>query len=94
MAGCALNQFQRAQVEQWLWDRQDAGIMELLNGLSYNPRRLIELRYGLADGHRYSVQETADVFAKSVNWVVTIESYALFQLYQFLVTAGVDSAAA
>ncbi len=84
----ALDDSQKRQVQQWLWDRQDAGIWDLLNTLSYNPRRLIELRYGLADGHRYSITETADVFAKPVNWVVTIESYALFQLYQFLATAG------
>ena len=88
MEDYALDDFQRGQVQQWLWDRQDEGIRDLLNTLSYNPRRLIELRYGLADGHRYSVEETADVFTKSPNWVLAIESYALFQLYQFLATAG------
>jgi len=82
----ALDESQRGKVEQWLWDRQDAGIRDVLNALSYNPRRLIELRYGLADGHRYSIQETAEVFTKPVNWVITIESYALFQIYQFLMT--------
>ncbi len=78
-----LDEVQREQVEQRLWDRRDEGIRELLYALSYNPRRVIELRYGLADGHCYSVKEVADVFAKSNNWVMQMESAALFQLYQF-----------
>jgi DNA-directed RNA polymerase sigma subunit (sigma70/sigma32) len=80
---CVLDQAQREQVEQRLWDREDTGIRELLYALSYNPRRVIELRYGFADGHRYSVKEVADVFAKSTNWVKAMESAAIFQLYQF-----------
>ncbi len=88
MDNCTLNEYERGQVQEWLWDRQDGGIRDVLNGLSYNSRRLIELRYGLADGHRYSVEETAEIFTKSVNWVKTIESYTLFQLYQFLVSTG------
>ena len=88
MRSYSLNDFPMGQVQQWLWDREDGGVSDFLNGLSCNPRRLIELRYGLADGHRYSVEETADVFTKSVKWVVEIETYALFQLYQFLATAG------
>ena len=78
-----LTDYQRGQVESRLWDSRDEGIRELLYALSYNPRRVIELRYGLADGHRYTVEEAADVFAKSVNWVISMESCALFQLYQF-----------
>ncbi len=83
MIGCELNVNQRGQVEERLWDRQDEAIRELLNALSYNPRRVIELRYGLADGHCYSLEEVADIFAKSVVWVQEVESYALLQLYQF-----------
>ena len=83
-----LDEFQRVKVEQWLWNRQDPRIRDLLSGLSYNPRRLIELRYGLKYGHRYSLEETARVFGKPVDWVKTIEAFALFQLYQFLVPAG------
>ena len=83
MAATKLDSMKRMQVEARLWNRQDAGIRDLLYALSYNPRRVIELRYGLADGHCYSIQEIADVFAKSTNWVIEIESTALFQLYQF-----------
>jgi DNA-directed RNA polymerase sigma subunit (sigma70/sigma32) len=81
-------QYERAKVQQWLGDRQDAGIRDVLNTLSYNPRLVIELRYGLADGHRYSIEETATVVAKPSSWVTCIESYALFQLYEFLEPAG------
>ena len=88
MDGYALDDFQMEQVQTRLWDCRDAGIRDFLNSLSYNPRRLIELRYGLADGHRYSVEETADVLAKPANWVLTIESYALYELYQYLAPEG------
>ena len=84
----ALDELQKEQVEVRLWDRQDGGIRDLLYALSYNPRRVVELRYGLADGHCYSVKEVADIFAKPVNWVIEIESTALFQLYQFCGTTG------
>ena len=83
MSEYALDELQRGQVESRLWNREDTAIRELLYALSYNPRRVIELRYGFADGHRYSVKEVADVFAKSSNWVVAMESAALYQLYQF-----------
>ena len=76
---------QREQVVQWL---SDAGGTELLSALSYNLRRVIQLRYGLADGHRYSVEETAKIFDKSINWVVEIESGALRQLYECLDPVG------
>ena len=72
------------EVEERLWDREDEGIRELLNALSYNPRRIIEIRYGLADGHRYSLEETANVFVRPINWVIEIESCALIQLSQFM----------
>jgi DNA-directed RNA polymerase sigma subunit (sigma70/sigma32) len=79
----ALDERKREQVEVRLWDRADPTIRELLYALSYNPRRVLELRYGLADGHCYTVKEVADVFAKSTNWVVQMETAGLFQLYQF-----------
>lgn len=84
----ALTDVQRKQVEQWLCDCPDAGGRDLLSSLSYNLRRVIELRYGLADGHHYSLEETAGVFGKSINWVVEIESGAIILLYQFLEPAG------
>ncbi len=83
MGSNVLDSAKRSRVEERLWDRHDQGIRDLLYALSYNPRRVLELRFGLADGHCYSVQEVADVFAKSTNWVMEMESSALFQLYQF-----------
>ncbi len=77
-----MNELQKKQLEQRIRERGDAQLSELIDTLPYNPRRVIELRYGLADGHRYSVQETADVFAKPANWVVGMESNALSQLYE------------
>ncbi len=83
MGATVLDSAKRSKVEERLWNRHDSGIRDLLYALSYNPRRVIELRYGLADGHCYSIQEVADIFAKSTNWVIEIECNALFQLYQF-----------
>ena len=88
MEQCALTETQREQVEQWLCNFPGAASGDLLNGLSYNLRRVIQLRYGLADGHRYSVEETATIFGKSMNWVVEIESGAIILLYEFLAPAG------
>ncbi len=88
MAEYALDVAERARVEQWIWDRRDDGVRDLLCALSYNPRRIIELRYGLADGHRYTLEETANVFSKPVNWVTAIESFALFRLHEILTTMG------
>lgn len=82
----ALTDAQRQQVEQWLCDCPQAGGRNLLSALSYNLRRVIELRYGLADGHRYSVEETASVLEKSSTWVLETESGAIIMLYQFLLT--------
>ena len=76
-----LGEFQKRQMERRIRDRRDPRISELIDCLPYSPRRVIELRYGLADGHRYSLEETAAVFAKSVDWVIGIESFALFQLH-------------
>ena len=72
------------QVRQWLDDVPRATVRGLLCGLSYNPRRVIELRYGLADGHRYSAEETARVFGKTPGWVEEIETCALTLLSEFL----------
>ncbi len=88
MESYALTDGQRQQVEQWLCGCPGAAGRNVLSALSYNLRRVIELRYGLADGHRYSVEETANVFEKPVAWVAEIESGAFSKLYQFLAPAG------
>ncbi len=80
----ALTEAQREQVEMWLCDSPGGGGRNLLSALSYNLRRVIELRYGLADGHHYSLEETASVLEKPVNWVVETESGAIIMIYQFL----------
>lgn len=77
-----LDEFQRRQMEQQIREVRDIRMTELLDSLPYNSRRVIELRYGLADGHQYSLEETADVFAKSVDWVVGMESSALTLIYE------------
>ncbi len=84
----ALTEAQREQVQQWLCDCPSTGGRNLLSALSYNLRRVLELRYGLADGHRYSIEETARVLEKPTSWVVEIESGAIILLFQFLMTAG------
>ncbi len=75
-----LDELQRKQIEQRIRSRQDIYLTDLLDVLPYNPRRVIELRYGLADGHSYSVEETADVFAKPAHWVTGVEWAALTEL--------------
>jgi DNA-directed RNA polymerase sigma subunit (sigma70/sigma32) len=75
---------QQDQVRQWLGDYPRAAARDLLCALSYNPRRVIELRYGLADGHRYSVEEIARIFCKSTSWVEEIECGAITMLTEFL----------
>ena len=72
------------QVMQSLGNYSRAAARDLLSALSYNPRRVIELRYGLADGHRYSVEETARIFGKSTSWVEEIECGAIAMLTEFL----------
>lgn len=77
-----LDELRKKQMEQQIRETRDVRMSELLDSLPYNSRRVIELRYGLADGHQYSIEETADVFAKSVDWVVRMESAALTLIYE------------
>ncbi len=83
-----LDATQAVAVGQLLSDRKGKTTRELLNALSYNPRRVIELRYGIRDGRQRSVEEVADVFARPINWVIEIESCALCELYLLLVSGG------
>jgi hypothetical protein len=82
-----LSDIQRQQVEQWLCGCPGPRGRDLLSALSYNLRRVIELRYGLADGHHYSVEETATVMERTANWVVETESGAIIMIHQFLAPA-------
>ncbi len=84
----ALSDVQRERVEQWLCGCPGVGGRNLLSALSYNLRRVIELRYGLADGHRYSVEETATVMERSANWVIETESGAIVLIHQYLTPAS------
>ncbi len=77
-----LDDLQKRQMKQQIRESGDVRMSELLDSLPYNSRRVIELRYGLADGHQYSLEETADVFTKSVDWVVKMESSALTLIYE------------
>lgn len=77
-----LDELQKRQVERQIREGRDVRMSELLDALPYNPRRVLELRYGLADGHQYSIQETAEVFAKSADWVARIEDSALTLVYE------------
>lgn len=75
-----LDELQRNQIVQCIRDRQDVHLTDLLDAMAYNPRRVLELRYGLADGHHYSVEETASVFEKPIHWVTGMEGVALSEL--------------
>jgi DNA-directed RNA polymerase sigma subunit (sigma70/sigma32) len=77
-----LDELQKSEMQQQIREVRDLRMSQLLDSIPYNPRRVIELRYGLADGHQYSVEETADVFAKPTDWVVRMESSALTLIYE------------
>ncbi len=82
MNGRVMEEYRIGHTEPQYLDFQDEGVRKLLYALSYNPRRVLELRYGLEDGRQHTLEETAKVFGRSINWVVEIESCALAQLYQ------------
>ena len=87
-----VNEVDKVLLEQHLREGGDARILGMLSALSYNPRRVIQLRYGLLDGHHYSVDETAGVLSKPVTWVMAIEDFALLQLLEFSAAAAATSA--
>ncbi len=82
MMGGLLDEHQQQQLTQRIRERGDARMNELLDALPYDRRRVLELRCGLADGHQYTVEETAMVFAMPVSWVVGIETNALAQIHE------------
>lgn len=55
-------------------------IDEVLQGLSWREREIIKLRYGLGDGHAYTLDEVGKVFAVSRERIRQIESRAMRKL--------------
>lgn len=55
-------------------------IEEVLEGLSYREREIIRLRYGLADGYTYTLEEVGKIFAVTRERVRQIEAKAVRKL--------------
>lgn len=55
-------------------------IDEVLEGLSYREREIIRLRYGLADGYTYTLEEVGKIFAVTRERVRQIEAKAVRKL--------------
>ncbi len=82
--GGLLDEIEQRQLAQTIHERRDARMDELIDRLPYDRRRVIELRCGLADGHQYTVEETARIFARPVSWVEGVESNALTQIHEMV----------
>jgi len=59
-----------------------AQIREVLKTLSYREREIVILRYGLADGHTYSLEEVGEIFKVTRERVRQIEAKAVRKLQQ------------
>ncbi len=57
-------------------------IDEVLKNLSWREREIIKLRYGLGDGHAYTLDEVGQIFAVSRERIRQLESRALHKLQQ------------
>lgn len=57
-------------------------IEEVLQGLSWREREIIKLRYGLGDGHAYTLNEVSKIFAVSRERIRQLESRALQKLQE------------
>ena len=55
---------------------------EVLDELSYREREIIRLRYGLADGYAYTLEEVGKIFSVTRERVRQIESKAVRKLQQ------------
>ena len=67
--------------------RIDQGLLrtridELLDGLSWREREIIKLRYGLGDGHAYTLDEVGKIFAVTRERIRQIEGRAMRKLQQ------------
>lgn len=59
-----------------------AQINKVLNTLSYREREIVSLRYGLADGYTYSLEEVSEIFKVTRERVRQIEANAVRKLQQ------------
>jgi RNA polymerase primary sigma factor len=57
-------------------------IGEALNGLSYREREIIRMRFGLADGYAYTLEEVGSIFSVTRERVRQIEAKAVEKLRQ------------
>jgi RNA polymerase primary sigma factor len=57
-------------------------IADLLEGLNYREREILRLRYGLADGYSYTLEEVGQIFSVTRERVRQIESKAVRKLQQ------------
>jgi RNA polymerase primary sigma factor len=55
---------------------------DVMNDLSYREREIIRLRYGLADGYTYTLEEVGKIFSVTRERVRQIESKAVRKLQQ------------
>jgi RNA polymerase primary sigma factor len=55
-------------------------IEEVLQGLNWREREIIKLRYGLGDGHAYTLNEVSKIFAVSRERIRQLESRAMHKL--------------
>lgn len=59
-----------------------ARIEEVLQGLNWREREIIKLRYGLGDGHAYTLDEVGKIFAVTRERIRQIETRAMHKLQQ------------
>ena len=57
-------------------------VMQVLQSLNYREREIIRLRYGLADGYAYTLEEVGKIFSVTRERVRQIESKAVRKLQQ------------
>ncbi len=57
-------------------------IADLLEGLNYREREIIRLRYGLADGYSYTLEEVGEIFTVTRERIRQIEAKAVRKLQQ------------
>lgn len=64
------------------FDGLQASVANVLETLSYREREVIRLRYGLDDGHRFTIDEVAHIFKVTRERVRQIEAKAIRKLQQ------------
>ena len=63
-------------------DALKSRIEEVMEGLNYREREILRLRYGLADGYSYTLEEVGKIFSVTRERVRQIESKAVRKLQQ------------